>query len=87
MLNMTDAAGEHLVVLLDNANAPDEAAVRLVMSEGGLGMRADTAKPEDVTFEHDGRTVLLASKDVADALDGRTLDAVETENGTGLTIS
>lgn len=87
MLTMTPSAGEHLVDLLDNAKAPEEAAVRLVMAEGGLGMRADTEKPEDVTFEHAGRVVLLAARDVAEALDGRTLDTVETEKGTGLTLS
>lgn len=86
MLTVTDSAGDHLVGLLEKAKAPDDAAVRLVMAEGGLGMRADRARPEDVTFEHQGRTVLIASKEVADALEGRTLDTAQTENGTGLTL-
>lgn len=87
MLTVTDSAGDHLVGLLENANAPDDAAVRLVMAEGGLGMRADKPRPEDITFEHDGRTVLVAAQDVADALDGRTLDTTKTDKGTGLTLS
>ncbi len=87
MLTMTESAGEHLVSMLDGAKAPDEAAVRLVMAEGGLGMRADKAKDDDVTFEHDGRTVLVVAPDVAAALEDRTLDAVDTEKGKGLTLS
>ena len=86
MLTLTDSAGDHLIGLLEKANAPDDAAVRLVISDNGLAMRADRPQPDDVTFEHNGKTVLIAQREVADALDGRTLDTTETPDGAGLTI-
>lgn len=87
MLTMTDAAGEHLTTLLSDSKAPEGSAVRLVVAESGLGMRADAVRDGDVTFDHGGQTVLVAAPEVAEALDGRTLDTVDTDKGTGLTLS
>jgi Fe-S cluster assembly iron-binding protein IscA len=81
MLTLTDAATEHIANLLDETDTPDDTAIRLVASEEGLAMVADNAKPEDTTFDHDGKTVLVMDQQVADALDGRTLDVAETDEG------
>jgi len=87
MLTLTQAAGEHLSKLLDESDANDEAAVRLVAREQGLALAADQPRPEDTTFEHDGKTVLILDQQVAEALADRTLDVQDTENGKALSIS
>jgi Fe-S cluster assembly iron-binding protein IscA len=87
MLTLTEAAGEHLTQVLDNSKAPEQIAVRLVAGENGLAMAADQPKPEDTTFDHNGRTVLVLDQQVAQALDARTLDVEETDKGRTLTLS
>ncbi len=87
MLTLTEAAGDQLTKILDDSNAPQEMAVRLVAGEKGLAMAADQPKPEDTTFDHNGRTVLVLDEQVAQVLDARTLDVEETDEGRALTLS
>jgi len=87
MLTLTDAASEHLAKLLDESDVPDEAAVRLVVREEGVALAADQPKPEDTTFEHNGKTILVLDEQVAEALNDRTLDVEDTEQGRALAIS
>jgi Fe-S cluster assembly iron-binding protein IscA len=88
MLNVSDAALSHLATMLDGVEgAPDEAAIRLVAQPQGLGMAVDTPNDGDHTVEHDGRVVLLVDDQVANMLDGRTMDLQETEQGTALAIN
>ena len=88
MLNVSDAALGHLATMLDGVEgAPDDAAIRLVAQPQGLGMAVDTPNDDDHTITHDGRVILLVDDQVANMLDGRTMDLQETEQGTALAIS
>ena len=87
MLTLTTEAGAHLAEMLTQAGAPDEAAVRLLVSDEGVALAADSPKPDDTTFEHDGRTVLVMEQSVADALSERTIDVRDTPEGKSLAIS
>lgn len=87
MLTLTEAAGAHLATLLDNSEAPDDAAVRIVMGEKGLALATDQPRAEDATYEHNDKTVLVLDKQVATALSDRTIDIEQTEKGTALAIS
>jgi Fe-S cluster assembly iron-binding protein IscA len=87
MLTMTEAAGAHLSGLLGQVEAPDEAAVRIVIQEQGLSLQLDTVKPDDETFEHEGNTVLVLDKLVAEAMAERTLDIEQVEGDTRLAIT
>lgn len=86
MLTMTDAAGALLTDLLRDANAPDEAAIRLFVEEKGLSMKLDNEKPGDDSFAHDGRTVLLLDEQLSTMLSERTLDTEEAAEGLKLTL-
>jgi Fe-S cluster assembly iron-binding protein IscA len=64
---------------------------RLVQCERPTGevtlrLALDEAGSDDVVLEHRNQTVLIVSKSGAAALDGRTLDVVETSEGQRLTI-
>lgn len=86
MLTMTEAAGTHLQNMLDKADAPDDAALRFVPGQQGLEITMDKPRDNDQQIEHDGRTVLLLDEQLAEKLDGHTLDAKQTDQGTALTL-
>lgn len=74
MLTVTKAAGGYLVDVLDRANAPGPAAVRILVRPDGLKTTIDEQREGDLIFEHDGRTVLVLDQKVASHLSERTLD-------------
>ena len=85
MLNLTDSAAGHLATILEQA--PDEAAVRFVPQGNALSMQLDNPRPEDVTFEHNDRTVLVLDPQISEVLSDRTLDVQETPQGPQLALS
>jgi len=87
MLTVTPAASEHLANLIDESKGPEGLAVRLVVQEQGLALTPSEPKPDDTTFEHDGRTVLVVDPRAAEMLSERTIDIQQTEQGTGLAVS
>jgi hypothetical protein len=44
-------------------------------------MHLDHEAPEDQSFEHEGRTIILLAPPVAEALEDKTLDVHNTEQG------
>ncbi len=76
MLNMTKAAGEYLNSMLMRAQAPAEAAVRIVAKPDGDGLMTtvDHERAGDQCFDCDGHTVLVLGSDVAANLSEQTLD-------------
>lgn len=76
MLNVTDAAAKALARQLKDAGAGEDAVVRLVrlvMAEGGFQWFHDRVRPDDVTFESEGRAVLAVNKGTASLLGSKTL--------------
>lgn len=87
MLTLTDAAGAHLSGLLGEVEAPDEAAVRIVLQDQGLALRLDQEQPGDKTFEHNGKKVLLLDEQVSNVLAEKTLDVEDSESGPRLSVT
>ena len=81
MLTVTEAASAHLRRILDEAGQPEDVVARFVREGSKAALRADTVKSGDVTFEHEGQTVLVADEAVSEMLADRTLDVQETEDG------
>jgi hypothetical protein len=59
MFTMTDAAGAHLADLLEEAEVPEDVAIRFVVEEEELTLRLDKERPGDESLSHEGKTVLL----------------------------
>ncbi|MGE5336549.1 MAG: hypothetical protein ACM3PU_01900 [Gemmatimonadota bacterium] len=78
---MTQAAAGYLSNVLDNSEAPQELAVRLMVDDEGLTAVIDEERPGDTIFHHDGRKVLLLDDHASEALTARTLDLRPTEDG------
>jgi Fe-S cluster assembly iron-binding protein IscA len=84
MLNVTTAARAYLSNLLEQADAPPECAVRLVVESGKLAAAIDRERDGDATFAHEGNTVLVLDETVSTVLDDRTLDL--NTNGSNLVV-
>jgi len=74
MLTVTDAAAARLAEFLDAENCPQEIAIRFVVDGQALAMRPDRERPGDTTYAHQGRTVLLLDREMAELLANETLD-------------
>lgn len=86
MFVMTQSAGEFLCAVLDRAQAPQEAALRLELEDGSLTSKLDKPRPGDTTFDHDGRRVLVMDERVCQLLEGSTLELQPTSEGEKLVL-
>ena len=69
MFIVTEAAGGYLTAVLDNANASEETAIRLVLEGNTLTPQLDNSRPGDETFDYEGRLVLMLDSQVSQVLD------------------
>jgi len=86
MFIMTETAGEYLTAVLDNANASEETAIRLVLEGNALTPRLDNARPGDEKFDYAGRMVLMLDAQVSQVLDDTSLDVEATDQGPKLIL-
>ncbi|HUG93395.1 MAG TPA: hypothetical protein VML55_21330 [Planctomycetaceae bacterium] len=84
MLTVTDQAGARLVQLL--GETPNESVIRIVKRKRRMRLRRDHARPDDATFAHAGRVVLVLDEEIAHTLAARTLDIRETDAGPRLKL-
>jgi Fe-S cluster assembly iron-binding protein IscA len=87
MLTVTQDAKNVLADILDRGNAPQEMALRLVAESGALHLKPDQERPEDTSFDHDGKTVLIVDEKLASDLNDVVLDAQQTPDGPQLTLN
>ena len=89
MITVTEEAKE----LFLNVEIPDDTVLRLdpvVDQETGatqIGISAGEPLSDDQVVEHNGQTLLHIAAPVSEALDGSTLDAVDTPEGPGIGIT
>ncbi len=74
MFSLSYTAGEHLAYMLAEANAPEDAVIRVVAHEEKLGVVIDTVQPGDTTFAHAERTVLAIDAQISESLADKRLD-------------
>lgn len=76
MLTVTDAAGECLAEIL--ASSPEGVVIRFSSESGSVVPRIDRPQPEDATFEHDNRTVLVLDQEASSVFGDKMLDVRDT---------
>jgi Fe-S cluster assembly iron-binding protein IscA len=87
MLTVTETASAYLAQLLVQASKPDDMVVRLERgTTGNLTLRFDYALPDDTTFEHQDKAVLVFSPQIAPMLADNTLDVHDDEEGPQLIV-
>jgi iron-sulfur cluster assembly protein len=83
VITVTEEAKE----LFQNVERPEGAVLRLdLVKENEVGIVFGEPQSDDQVVEHEGEELLHISGLVSQALDGSTLDRVETPEGTGITI-
>jgi iron-sulfur cluster assembly protein len=89
MITVTEEAKE----LFLTADYPEDTVLRLDpvvdqnTGETQIGISAGEPMSDDQVVEHEGQAVLHIAGPVSQALDGSTLDAVNTPEGRGISIT
>jgi Fe-S cluster assembly iron-binding protein IscA len=88
MFAITTQARAHLAQILAAADTPDEdePVIRMFLGQENLGLALDLEKPEDSKYDHEGNTVLVVDEKLTQALEGKTLDVMQTDEGESLTL-
>ncbi len=87
MLIVSYTAGEHLDLMLAEANAPDDAVVRVVVEGRRVDIGIDIVRPGDTTFDHGGKVVLAIDEQVSELLADMQLDVKVTGEESQLVLS
>jgi len=86
MLAISDDAKELLRDVLEPRGQPGQ-ALRLSETAEGLEVTLDQAAEDDVIHDVAGRDVLIVQRDLADKMDGTTIQREESRDGPRLAIS
>ena len=73
MITVTEAARVHLAELIEVRGFSGEIAIRLFYGDRGLAMVGDSERAGDVTFQQEGRTVLILGEYASGLLADRCL--------------
>ena len=84
MIGVTERARQELKkMLVANTDEP-EACLRLIANEQGqLGLAIDTERQGDQVVEHDDSKLLVVENDLADSLEGITMDVQDSPEDEG----
>ena len=86
MFSMTEAAGGYLTRMLEEAQAPQDTAVRFVLDANQVKPTLDKPRPGDQALDHAGRKVLLLDTQVQKALATSVLDIQDGPQGPKLVL-
>ncbi|MCC6793393.1 MAG: hypothetical protein IT336_17040 [Thermomicrobiales bacterium] len=82
MLYVTDQALAALSAVREDSEATEGESILLYLEEdGSLGLALAEIEEGDNVIEQDGQVVVIVAEDLAEALDGMTLDVVVSEGG------
>jgi len=87
MLTVTDAASAHCAHMLDDADAPDGAYVRIVVEGDDPALASGQPDEDDALLKHQDRAVLVVAKVVQAFLEGVTPDCEQSPEGPRLTLA
>lgn len=87
MLNVSEKAAAFLLEGLQSNSEGDQDVLRLVQAEDGLALTVDQEREGDQVVEHSDRKVLVIESGISNALDGATLETVDTPEGERLTLT
>lgn len=88
MITVTDSAKELLQAVDQSQEHPDDQVLRVdPVGEQQFGIGYGEPAADDQVVEHNGETVVHVSNDISTALDGATLDRVDTPQGTTLAFT
>ena len=88
MVEVTERAREELKKALDSQSDLPDSGLRLaVIGPDEFGLGVDQEKEGDQVVEYQGAKVLIVEGELADKLDGITIDVHESESGPRLVMA
>ena len=81
MLTVSDKAAAALHETLEQNSDDDGDILRIAQTEQGLALAIGREHDGDQIVEHDNTSILAIEPELADALDGATLDLADTPEG------
>ena len=88
VITVTEKAAEELKSIQQSQGLAGGQTLRLVWQPGmGFGLAIDEPQKDDQVVHTGDEDVLVIGTDIADALDGATIDGEESPEGTRLIIS
>ena len=87
MLTVSYTAGEHLDLMLAEANAHDDAVIRVIVEGDVINLKIDTARLGDTTFDHGGKVVLAIDEQVSELLADMQFDVKVTGEESELVLT
>jgi len=88
MVGVTEAGLVELKRILDEHTDNKQAGLRLTTDQSGtLGLTIDVETAEDQVLEHEGSKLLIIEQNLADSLEGVTIDVDETPEGNRLVLT
>jgi hypothetical protein len=86
MFTVTSRARKRLLQKLAKKAVADDVALRFTRRERGWLLGCDQKRLNDITFDHEGREVLLMDSTVLRRMSGMTLSVKNTESGPRLRL-
>ena len=88
MIGVTEQAKQELKKILSANTEEPDACLRITSDDQGqFGLAIDMEREGDQTIEHEGLKLLVAEKEIADSLQGITMDIEGTPEGNKFVIT
>ncbi len=81
MVTVTYCAAEHMAYTLSEHEVPDEVVLRIEFTKGGVVMQPDKIRPDDETFDHNGKVVMVLDQQTSQFLGDNTIDLMTDDDG------
>ncbi len=86
MVTITYTAAEHIAYMLSEHQVHDDVVVRIKWTKGDVEMQPDKIRPDDETFDHNGKVVLVLDQQTSQLLGDKTIDLTADEDGSHLIV-
>jgi Fe-S cluster assembly iron-binding protein IscA len=87
MIQVSEKAAEALHATLEQNQTEPTDVLRIEQSDAGLALSIGAQHDGDQLVDHGNRVILAIDAEVADALSGATIDAVEAPGGLQLVVT
>ncbi len=87
MVTVTYTAVEHMAYTLSDLQARDDVVWRIRPTNGGVGIQPDKIRPDDETFDHNGKVVMVMDQQTSQLLGKMTIDLMTDDDGSRLILN
>ena len=86
MVTVTYTAGEHMAYMLSKHQVREDVVLRIKLTTGGVEMQPGKIRPDDETFSHNGKVVLVLDQQTSQWLGNKTIGLMTDDKGSHLIL-